>query len=89
MEMARRGQAVATIRSLAAEDRGLTPAVACDLPPRRLHQPLDREAKAIGGEPVDLGHLGAGKGRYGGPFRFHSGPLEILQLGEPFELEPE
>ena len=61
MEVASGGQAVARVVAHAADHCGAPIACACRLPARGLHQPVERDAETLGGEPVELRDLSASK----------------------------
>ena len=63
MQVPGRREPIARIVADAAEDSGSTFHKPGDLPARRLHQPLDRDAEALLGQGVDLLDLGAAKSR--------------------------
>jgi hypothetical protein len=59
MEMPRRREAVTRVVPDPAHDHGSLTAEARDLPARRLHQPLDRDAESLLRERVDFLDLAA------------------------------
>src|SRR5256885_12460466 len=62
VEVASGGQAVARVVADAADHRGAPFARARRLPARGLHQPVERDAETLGGEPVELLDLSASQG---------------------------